>query len=79
MRCQTASGATALAMAAQRPTLPIITVTGNEQVANQLALAYANSAFVRPYSEEFGLDLAKELKESGYLKSAKGADELVAP
>ncbi len=75
--CQTASGATALAMAAQRPTLPIITVTGNEQVANQLALAYANSAFVRPYSEEFGLDLAKELKESGYLKSAKGADELV--
>lgn len=66
--CQTASGATARAMASQRPTLPIITVTSNERVANQLALAYANSAFVRPYSVNFGIDLAVELKESGYIQ-----------
>ncbi len=76
--CQTASGATALTMAAQRPNLPIITVTGDTRVANQLALAYANSAFVRPYSVNFGLDLAKELKESGYLQSSKGKKSLVA-
>lgn len=74
--CQTASGATAFSMAAQRPTLPIITVTGDKRVANQLALAYANSAFVRPYSANFGLDLAKELKESGYLQVPKGKREL---
>lgn len=66
--CQTASGTTARAMAAQRPNLPIITVTSNEKVANQLALAYANSAFVRPYSANFGIDLARELKEAGYLQ-----------
>lgn len=66
--CQSASGATARAMAAQRPNLPIITVTSNERVANQLALAYANSAFVRPYSANFGIELARELKESGYLQ-----------
>lgn len=75
--CQTASGATALAMSAQRPSLPVITVTGDTRVANQMALAYANSAFVRPYSANFGLDLAKELKESGYIQSAKGKKELV--
>lgn len=75
--CQTASGATALAMAAQRPTLPIITVTGDTRVANQLALAYANSAFVRPYSVNFGLDLAKELKETGYIQSVRGKKDLV--
>lgn len=69
--CQSASGATARAMAAQRPNLPIITVTSNERVANQLALAYANSAFVRPYSVNFGIELAKELKESGYLQTSE--------
>ncbi len=74
--CQTASGATARAMAAQRPNLPIISVTPNGRVANQLALAYANSAFVRPYSETYGIDLARELKTSGYLQTKEDADEL---
>lgn len=76
--CQTASGATATAMAAERPNVPIVSVTANERVANQLALTYANSAFVRPYSEEFGYDLAKELKESGYLKTKEGKKDLLA-
>lgn len=75
--CQTASGATALAIAAQRPNLPTITVTGDIRVANQLALAYANSAFVRPYSVNFGLDLAKELKASGYIQSAHNRKDIV--
>lgn len=74
--CQTASGATARAMASQRPNLPIITVTGDQRVANQLALAYANSAFVRPYSVNCGIDLARELKTSGYLQMPAGHDRL---
>ncbi len=75
--CQTASGATALAIAAQRPNVPIITVTSDTRVANQMALIYANSAFVRPYSEEYGLKLAKELKKSGYLKLEEGKKDLL--
>ena len=76
--CQTATGATAAMMAAQRPNVPIISVTTNPRVANQLALIYANSAFVRPYSEEFGYDLAEELKQSGYLKTEEGKKNLLA-
>ena len=75
--CQTASGATATAIAAERPNVPIVSVTANTRVANQLALIYANSAFVRPYSEEFGLELAKELKKSGYLKTKDGEKDLL--
>lgn len=76
--CQTASGLTAMTMAAQRPNVPIITVTENTRAANQLALIYANSAFVRPYSPDFGFDLAKELKDSEYLHTKDGEEELLA-
>ena len=75
--CQTASGVTATTMAAQRPNVPIVSVTSNPRVANQLALIYANSAFVRPYSEEFGFDLVKELKESEYLKTKENEKDLL--
>ena len=78
MVCQTASGATAKAIAAQRPNLPIVSVTPNPRVANQLALIYANSAFVRPYTEDFGFNLAKELKEAGYLRTKEGEKDLMA-
>lgn len=74
--CQTASGRTARAMASQRPNLPIIAVTGDQRVANQLALAYASSAFVRPYSVNCGIDLARELKASGYLQTEPGKEDL---
>lgn len=76
--CQTASGTTALAMAAGRPNLPIISVTPNPRVANQLALMYANSAFVRKYDENFGYALAEELKKSGYLQTREGKKDLLA-
>ena len=76
--CQTASGVTAAATAAQRPNLPIITVTANRRVANQLALIYANSAFVRPYSPDFGYGLAKELKDAGYLHGKEGEKDMLA-
>ena len=75
--CQTASGVTATTMAAQRPDVPIVSVTSNERVANQLALIYANSAFVRPYSRGFGYDLAKELKDAGYLHTKEGKKDLL--
>ncbi len=76
--CQTASGFTATTMAAQRPNLPIITVTANQRVANQLALIYANSAFVRPYTPDFGYNLAEELKKNEYLHSKEGAKDILA-
>ena len=74
--CQTASGVTAMTMAGERPNVPIVTVTSNRRVANQLALIYANSAFVRPYSPDFGYELAEELKESGYLQTREGNKDL---
>ncbi len=76
--CQTSSGATAAAIAAQRPNVPIITVTSNNRVAGQLALTYANSAFVRTYTETFGLDLAQELSASDYLKKREDRDYILA-
>ncbi len=77
MICQTASGVTATTIAAQRPNVPIISVTSNRRVANQLALIYANAAFVRPYEENYGYDLGKELKRSGYLKTKAGEKDLM--
>ena len=65
-------------MAAQRPNLPIVSVTPNPRVANQLALIYANSGFVRPYSDDFGYKLAKELKDTGYLHTSEGTKDLLA-
>lgn len=76
--CQTASGATSEAIAAERPNVPIVSVTSNARVAAQLALTYANAAFVRPYSEDYGIDLARELKNTGYLKPEEGKTELLA-
>ena len=75
---QTASGVTAMTMAAQRPNVPIISVTPDKRVANQLALIYANSAFVRKYDENFGKELAVELKKSGYLQPKEGKKDLLA-
>lgn len=76
--CQTASGMTACTMAAQRPNVPIISVTPDARVANQLALTYANSAFVRKYDENFGRELTLELKKSGYLLTKEGKKDLLA-
>ena len=76
--CQTYSGATAASLAAERPNVPIISVTSNSRVASQLALTYANASFVRPYSDDYGIDLARELKNSGYLKPDSDKSELLA-
>lgn len=74
----TKTGTTAEALAAQRPNLPMISVTGDPRVAGQLALTYANAAFVRPFGENYAIDLAQDLKASGYLRVPEGKEELVA-
>ena len=73
---ETMSGYTATAMSAQRPNMPILSVTSDPRVANQLALSHSNSSFVRPYSESYAIDLVHELKSSGYLQPKENTDEL---
>lgn len=63
---ETKSGATAKSIAAHRPSLPIISVTSDDRVAQQLTLMYANKSFVRPDGERAGLELARELKNENY-------------
>jgi len=63
---ETKSGATAATIAAHRPNLPIISVTSEQQAAQQLALSYANRNYVRPDAPEAGFDLFKELKAEGF-------------
>ena len=72
----TRSGATATAIASQRPNIPMISVTSNPRVAGQLALTYANSSYVRPYAEDYAVDLVQELKANGYLKLEEGKKDL---
>ncbi|MEO5691236.1 MAG: pyruvate kinase [Candidatus Saccharimonadales bacterium] len=64
---ETKSGATAQHIAAHRPHLPIVSVTSDPRVAQQMALLYANKSFLRPDGDRAGLDLAEELVKSGYL------------
>ena len=53
-------------MAANRPSLPLISVTSDERVSHQLALNYATQSYLRPDGEFAGLELAKELKSNGF-------------
>ncbi len=72
----TKSGATAEAIAAQRPNIPMVSITSNRRVAGQLALTYANSAYVREYDDNYAVDTVQELKANGYLKLPEGKEEL---
>ncbi len=74
----TKTGATSVALAAQRPTMPMISVTSDRRVAGQLALCYANAAFVREYTDTYALDLVQDLKASGYLQTKEGSETLTA-
>jgi pyruvate kinase len=65
---ETKSGATAGQIAAHRPSRPIISVTSEPRVAQQLALLYANKSFLRSDGEHAGLDLAKELADDGFIE-----------
>lgn len=63
---QTKTGATAAAVAAYRPNLPIISVTSSPRAAQQLALRYANRSYVRDDSEDVAVTLGMQLKSEGY-------------
>ena len=72
----TKSGATAEAIAAQRPNIPMVSITSSPRVAGQLALTYANSAYVREYATDYTIEAVQDLKASGYLKVPEGQKEL---
>lgn len=70
---KTKTGATAAAIAAYRPNLPIVSVTSDARTAQQLALCYANRSYVRPDDPNVEYTLCSELRETGYF----GTDEPV--
>ena len=70
---ETKSGATAAQIAAHRPTRPIVSVTSDKRVAQQLALLYANKSFQRPDGERTGVELLKELVANEYLPATTTA------
>lgn len=67
--CETKTGRTAESIAQHRPSMPIISVTSDPRVAQQLCLLYANKSFLRPDGERAGLELAKQLVINGMLAS----------
>lgn len=66
--CETKTGVTAKSIAAHRPSMPIISVTSDPRVAQQLCLLYATKSFLRPDGERAGLELAQELVEKNLLE-----------
>lgn len=67
--CETKTGRTAESIARHRPSMPVISVTSDPRVAQQLCLLYANKSFLRPDGERAGLELAKQLVTRGMLES----------
>jgi len=72
---ETKSGATAHAISAWRPSMPVIAVTSDQRVAQQLAIVYAVKSYVRPVGEQAGAKLTDWLSEN---KVFKTADVIVA-
>ena len=66
---ETKSGATAQNIAANRPSLPIFSVTSDPRVAQQLTLLYATKSFLRPDGEKAGLNLIKDLTDQEFIGS----------
>lgn len=64
----TKSGATALNIAAHRPTMPIVVVASVERVANQCVLIYGSIVFVRPESTSGNLKMTAWLHENKVLE-----------
>lgn len=74
---ETKSGATAATVAANRPALPIVSVTSTKRVAQQLGLNYGTRSFVRPDGEFAGFELAKELKADGFFGDKETATVVI--
>ena len=64
----TSSGNTARSIAALRPNMPIIMVTEDPHVANQLALVYGGKAYVRKTSADAGERMTDWLKNNKILR-----------
>lgn len=64
---ETKSGATAMQLAARRPGRPIIAVTSQERVANQLALVYGVKSYVLPDSKTAARKLSDWLEKNKVL------------
>ncbi len=65
---ETKSGATAIQLSSRRPPHPIIAVTSQERVANQLALVYGVKSYVRPDSRTAARKLTNWLEKDKVLK-----------
>ncbi|HTE57110.1 MAG TPA: pyruvate kinase [Verrucomicrobiae bacterium] len=65
---ETKSGATALEIASRRPARPIIAVTSDPRVAQQMALIYGTKSYVRPDSKYAASRLTDWLEEKKVLK-----------
>ncbi|MEI7632398.1 MAG: pyruvate kinase [bacterium] len=64
---ETKSGATALQISSRRPDTPIIAVTSQAHVCNQLAIAYGTKSFVRPDNKFAATKLTDWLRKSRVL------------
>lgn len=64
---ETKSGATALQLAARRPHHPIIAVTSQARVSNQLAIVYGIKSYVRPDSKMAATKLTNWLEKNKVL------------
>lgn len=63
------SGSTVLQIAARRPEVPVIAVTSEPRVAQQLALVYGTKSYVRPADRLAATKLTNWLKQKRVLKS----------
>ena len=64
---ETASGNTARSLASHRPSMPIIMVTHDQQVANQLALVYGGKSYVRAQARQAGEKMTDWLQKNNIL------------
>ncbi|HLB66793.1 MAG TPA: pyruvate kinase alpha/beta domain-containing protein, partial [Candidatus Saccharimonadales bacterium] len=65
---ETKSGATALNIAAQRSPIPLIAVTSDSKVAQQLAIVYGIKSYVRPVDKLAATKLTNWLLKNKVLK-----------
>lgn len=66
---ETKSGATALQIAAHRPTIPLVAVTNDVRTAQQLAITYGTKSYVRPVDALAALKLTDWLRHHKVLRS----------
>ena len=61
---ETKTGSTALSIAARRPSTPLIAVTNLERTAQQLAIVFGLSSFVRPATTKAAVKLTDYLRDT---------------